>query len=67
MSPHSAKLRFEVRIIAPLFVPGVDELEEEIAAAGRDWEVADLVDDEQREPAVVADPLVKSAVAFGPG
>ena len=67
MSPHSAKPRFEVRIIAPLLVPGVDELEEEIAAAGRDGEVADLVDDEQREAAVVADPLAKSAVAFGLG
>ena len=50
-----------------LFVPGVDELEEEIAAAGRDREVADLVDDEQRKAAVVADPLAKGAVAFGLG
>jgi hypothetical protein len=50
-----------------LFVPGVDELEEEIAAAGRDWEVADLVDDEQRDAAVVADPPAKSAIAFGLG
>ncbi len=50
-----------------LFVPGVDELEEEIAAGGRDREVADLVDDEQREAAVVADLLAKSAIAFGLG
>ena len=34
-----------------------------MAAAGRGGEVADLVDDEQREAAVVADPLAKSAVA----
>jgi hypothetical protein len=38
-------------------------LEEEITAAWRDGEIADLVDDEQREAAVVADPLAKSAVA----
>jgi hypothetical protein len=30
-----------------LFVSGVDELEEEIAAAGRDGKIPDLVDDEQ--------------------
>ena len=30
------------------FVAGVDELEEQVAAAGRDRQVADLVDDEQR-------------------
>ena len=30
-----------------LFVAGVDELEEEIAAAGNDRQVADLVDDQE--------------------
>ena len=44
-----------------------DEMEEEIAAARRERQVAELVDDEQREAAVVADPLAKSAVAFGLG
>jgi hypothetical protein len=67
MSPHSAKPRFDVRIIAPFSYRAFDELEEEITAAGRDGEIADLVDDEQREAAVVADPLAKSAVAFGLG
>jgi hypothetical protein len=51
-------------MMAPL-VPGVDELEDEVATAGRDGEIADLLDDEQREPAVVADPLAKGAVTLG--
>ena len=38
-----------------LFVAGIDELEEQIAAAGDDRQVADLVDDEQREAAEEAD------------
>jgi hypothetical protein len=32
-----------------LFVTRVDKSEEQIAAAGYHWEVADLVDDQQRE------------------
>ena len=32
----------------PLLVSGVDQLEEQVAAAGDDRQVADLVDDEQR-------------------
>lgn len=31
-----------------LFVAGVDELEEQVAAARRDRKIADLIDDEQR-------------------
>jgi len=31
-----------------LFIAGVDELEEQIAAAGRDGQIADFIDDEQR-------------------
>jgi hypothetical protein len=31
-----------------LFVSDVDQLEEQIAAAGRHWQVADLVEDAQR-------------------
>ena len=43
-----------------LLVAGVDELEEQIAAAGDDRQVADLVDDEQREAAEEADLLAQS-------
>jgi hypothetical protein len=31
-----------------LFVSCIDELEEQIAAAGNDWQIADFVDDQQR-------------------
>ena len=48
-----------------LFVASIDELEEEIAAAGNDRELADLVDNEQGEAAEVSDSLAKGAVAFG--
>ena len=47
-SPHSAKPRLEVRIIAALFVSGIDELEEQIATTWDDRQVADLVDDQER-------------------
>ena len=50
-----------------LFVAGVDELEEQIASAGHDRQVADLVDDEQSGPAVEADPLAQCAFTFGFG
>ena len=50
-----------------LFVASIDELEEEIAAAGNDREVADLVDNEQGEAAEVSDSLAQSALSFGPG
>ena len=30
-----------------LFVTGVDELEEQVGAAGGDWQVTDLVNDQQ--------------------
>ena len=53
--------------MAPLLVAGVDELEEQVAAAGDDRQVADLVDDEQRRPAEEADALVQPAFALGPG
>ena len=60
--PIQAKPRFEVRIHRALFVSGVDELEEEIAAARRDGEVAPISSTmKQREAAVVADPVAKSA------
>ena len=50
-----------------LFVAGVDELEEQIAAAGNDRQVADFVDDEQREAAEEPDLLAQGAFAFGLG
>ena len=50
-----------------LFVAGVDELEEQVAAAGGDWQVADLVDDEQRTAAQEAYFLAQCALAFGLG
>ena len=46
------------------FVAGVDELEEQIAAAGDHRQVADLVDDEQREAAEVPDFLAQRAFAL---
>ena len=50
-----------------LFVAGVDELEEEIAAARHDGQVTDLIDDQQCWTAVEADPLAQRAFAFGLG
>jgi hypothetical protein len=51
---------------APL-VAGIDELEEQIAAAGGDRQVADFVDDQQRAAAQEADFLAQGALAFGFG
>jgi hypothetical protein len=31
-----------------LLVAGIDQLEEQVATTGRDWQVADLIDDQQR-------------------
>jgi hypothetical protein len=50
-----------------LFVAGVDELKEQIAPAGRDRQIADVIDDQQREAAEVAGLLPKRPFAFGPG
>jgi len=49
-----------------LFVAGIDELEEEVGAAVGDREVANLVDDEERGPAVEADLLDETALTLGP-
>ena len=46
-------------------VAGVDQLEEQVGAAGGDRQVADLVDDEQRGARVEADLLGQSPLAFG--
>src|SRR5271156_3008682 len=50
-----------------LFVAGVDELEEQVAAAGCDRQITDLVNDEQRTAAQEADFLAQGALAFGLG
>src|SRR5260221_14165846 len=50
-----------------LLVPRVDQLEEEVAAAGGDRQVADLVDDQQRGPAEEADAFAQRTLSFGLG
>ena len=49
------------------FVSCIDELEEQIAAAGNDWQVADFVYDKQREAAKEPDLLTQCALALGFG
>lgn len=51
----------------PFLVAGVDELEEQIAAAGDDREITDLVDDPQTWPAEEADAFLQPSLALGPG
>ena len=48
-------------------VARVDQLEEQVAAAGDDRQVADLVDDQQRGAAEEADALAQPALALGLG
>ena len=48
-----------------LFVAGVDELEEQIAAARDDGQVADLVDHQQAGPAEEPQAFGQSSLAFG--
>ena len=50
-----------------LLVAGVDELEEQIAAAGHDGQVADLVDDQERRAAEVAHAFAKRPFPLGLG
>jgi predicted metal-dependent HD superfamily phosphohydrolase len=49
------------------FVAGVDQLKEQVPAAGDDGQVADLVDDEQLWPAEEADALAERSLALGLG
>jgi len=51
---------------APL-IPGVHELKDQIAAAGDDGQVADLVDDQQLRPAQEAQAFAQGAFALGLG
>lgn len=46
------------------FVTGVDKLDEEIAAVRNDWEVDDLIDDEQRKTAEEPEFLAQSSFVF---
>src|SRR5215831_2984252 len=50
-----------------LLIAGIDQLEEQVAATGRDWQVADLVDDQQRGAAKEANAFTQAALAFGLG
>ena len=47
------------------FVASVDQLKEQIAAAGHDREVANLIDDEQGEAAIEADLLAQNSLTLG--
>ena len=51
---------------APL-VSSVDQLEEQAAAIGDDWQVADLIDDQERSAAEEADLVAQPALALGLG
>ena len=66
-SPHSAKPPIGGEDHGALFVAGVDELEEQIAATGNDRQVADFVDDEQCKSAEEPDLLAQGAFTFGLG
>ena len=50
-----------------LLVAGVDQLEEQVGAAGFDRQVADLIDDEQGDPVDVAQARLEGTGAFRPG
>ena len=49
-----------------LLVAGVDQLEEQVAGAGADGEIADLIDDQQRRTAEEADALAQAPFACRP-
>lgn len=49
------------------FVASVDQLKEQVAATGDDRQIADLVDDQQREPAEEPQALAQRALALGLG
>ena len=48
----------------PLFIARIDQLEEQVATAGYDREIADLIDDQERWPAVEPEPLAQGAFTF---
>ena len=49
-----------------LFVARIDQLEEQVAAAGYDREVTDLIDDQERGPAVEPEPLAQRGLSGFP-
>ena len=51
----------------PSFVARVDELEEQIAAAGDDRQISDLVNDQQARPAEEANAFLQPGFPFGTG
>ena len=53
--------------MAPFLVAGIDQLEEQVGAAGFDRQVADLIDDEQGDPVDVAQARLEGTGAFGLG
>src|SRR6185312_6236252 len=48
-------------------VTSINQLEEQVAAAGKDRQIADLINDEQREAEVEPDLLAQHALALGLG
>ena len=50
-----------------LLVTGVDQLEEQIAGAGTDAQVSDLIDDEQLSATEIADAFAQPSLAVGAG
>ena len=70
MSPHSAKPRFEVRIIAPFSYRALTSWTQRLPPPVHRKHKAEQncsSTAEQREAAPVADPVAKSAVAYGHG
>lgn len=67
ISPHPAKPRSLVRILGAFLVAAVDQLREEVGAAVGDRQIADLVDDQERCPAVESQFLDETALALRPG
>ena len=47
-----------------LFIARIDQLEEQVAATGYDREVSDLIDDQERWPAVEPEPFAQGAFAL---
>ena len=65
--PQSLKPAIGGKDGGALLVAGVDQLEEQVGAAGLDRQVADLIDDEQGDPVDVAQARLEGTGAFGLG
>jgi len=64
ISPHSFTELFVVIIVATLVAAG-DELEEEIGGVLLERQIAELVDNQQLRPGVVAEPLFEPSFGLG--